>query len=186
MVNPKTGTDLYFFYGSLFIYAISILFYIASVAYRKEKTAKTAMIIVAVGWIIHTISLGFRWYETGHYPMSDTYESLSLMGWSIAIILVVMQVRTNLPIMGAIAMPVNVLLMGFGVTHYTSPEIEMPQILKSGWLFIHVSITILSYGAFAVAFGLAIFYLLQERNVKARVKSTFYKKSCLLLKQWMS
>ncbi len=108
--------------------------------------------------------------------MSDTYESLSLLGWSIALVVIVTQIRSKISIMGSIAMPVNVLLMGFGVTHYESPDIPMPAILKSGWLFIHVSITILSYGAFAVAFGLAIFYLMQERNVKTRKKSTFYKR----------
>lgn len=166
----KVGTDLYFFYPALILYLIAGIVYMIGIGLRRDSINSIATAIVAIGWISHTISIVYRYLEAGHPPWTDVYESLSAFGWAGAIVLLFFMVRMRAALLGAIVLPVLFLIMAFGVSNYSSPEIQPPAILNSIWLIIHVSLTLVAYGGFSVAFGLAVLYLLQERNMKSSLK----------------
>ena len=46
--------------------------------------------------------------------------------------------------------------------------------LNSYWIYIHVSVTLTSYAAFAMAGGLGVMYLLKERAEKKGSRSRFF------------
>lgn len=174
------GTDLYFFYGALALYLTAGFLFLFGTVYKRPMVSRIATWIAVLGWGIHTVSLGWRWWQANHAPWTDVYESLSVFGWATAAITLVVNYRYGLRVIGALAFPITFALMAFGASQYSSPLIPLPPVLRSTWLLIHVSLSLVAYGAFTVAFSLAILYILQENNMRSAFKkprfSTFYKR----------
>ena len=59
---------------------------------------------------------------------------------------------------------------------YPSTVPLLPPALKSRWLFIHSTLAFISYAMFAVAFGAAIMYLIQQHFLKKKRLGPLYQK----------
>ena len=97
-------------------------------------------------------------------PLSNRYESLVFFAWCLPAVGLI-AFRNNLQgWLGAVVAMLACLLLAyasFGVDADIQPL--MPA-LKSNWLLIHVMTAFLGYAAFAVAFGAALLYLVQEKR----------------------
>src|SRR5438105_9228497 len=80
----------------------------------------------------------------------------------------------RLSLMGAFTAPLVVLLQGFALI--APIDIRHPVKLPANpWLEFHASISIIAYGAFALACIAGVMYLVQERQLKTRqLHSIFY------------
>nr|YP_009340021.1 cytochrome c biogenesis protein [Lobelia laxiflora]APQ39504.1 cytochrome c biogenesis protein [Lobelia laxiflora] len=90
-----------------------------------------------------------RWIYSGHFPLSDLYESLIFLSWSFSLIHIVAYFKKNKNL-SAITASSTIFTQGFATSNLLS-EIEKPAILvpalQSEWLIMHVSMMILSYAA---------------------------------------
>jgi cytochrome c-type biogenesis protein CcsB len=59
---------------------------------------------------------------------------------------------------------------------YPSAVPLLPPALKSRWLFVHSTLAFISYAMFAVAFGAAIMYLIQQHFLKRKRLGPLYQK----------
>lgn len=157
--------EKYTFWLALLAYLFSSLIYIYYLSFKNEKLARFAPYLVAVGWLFNTASLGFRWVEAGHPPLSTLYEVSSFFAWCVAMIYLFIEVSTKQKVIGAFVMPLNIVLMGISWSNFDRPAALMPA-LKSPWLVVHVVIAFISYAAFLVAMGMAYLYILQEHFMK--------------------
>ncbi len=64
--------------------------------------------------------------------------------------------------MGTFVSPILFLIIGYAAMRDKSVRPLMPA-LDSKWLAVHVSLAIISYGAFAVACGVSVMYLLRDK-----------------------
>ena len=99
-----------------------------------------------------------------HAPLSNFYESLVFFSWCLPALGLLAFGRHLKGYLGALVAVLASLLLAyasFGVDSRIKPL--MPA-LKSNWLLIHVVTAFLGYAAFALAFGSALLYLLQERR----------------------
>jgi cytochrome c-type biogenesis protein CcsB len=99
-----------------------------------------------------------------HAPLSNFYESLVFFSWCLPALGLLAFRRYLKGYLGALVAVLASLLLAyasFGVDSRIKPL--MPA-LKSNWLLIHVVTAFLGYAAFALAFGSALLYLLQERR----------------------
>uniref|UniRef100_UPI003001B2EA cytochrome c heme attachment protein n=1 Tax=Hedyosmum orientale TaxID=226581 RepID=UPI003001B2EA len=94
-----------------------------------------------------------RWIYSGHFPLSDLYESLMFLSWSFSIIHMVPQIFKiwNHPNdLSAITAPSTIFTQGFAtsglLTEMHQSTILVPA-LQSQWLMMHVSMMLLSYAA---------------------------------------
>lgn len=103
--------------------------------------------------IIHSmaflsLSIGLRWYISSHIPMSNGYETMIFVAWSIMVITIIFGRKSDfIPSMG-------LLLSGFALLVATlgamNPGItQLVPVLQSPWLSIHVSLIMVSYALFA-------------------------------------
>ncbi len=162
-------------------YALSSIVYIISFVFKKEEKIKFAISIAIGGLLFHSISIALRWIETGHGPYISMYEVLSKYAWfSIVIFLLVQYKYDKLRIAGFIVLPASLLLMAVGSTY--SRDIQMiPASLRSYWLIAHVGFSSLAFGSLLVAAGIAVLYLLKEKNLMygpsgTQRISSFYEK----------
>lgn len=163
------------FIATVLTYLVSGAMYIWYLISRNRRAAVLGTTLLVLGLAAHTIALLLRWYTSGHAPMSNMYESLSVFGWGIALSFAIAQRFYPIRAAGAIVVPSAFIITSVALVFYEGPQ-ELSAALKSYWLWIHVSIAMLSYGLFALAFGASFFYIIQEYLLKKNyenVKTAF-------------
>ena len=110
-----------------------------------------------------TLQLLLRWLESGHFPLSNLYESLLFLSWCILGIYIYIEKSIKTLFLGILICPTVLLLFTF--TSFILPS-ELQQstplvpALQSNWLIMHVTVMIASYASLLLGCFLAIGYLI--------------------------
>jgi cytochrome c-type biogenesis protein CcsB len=106
--------------------------------------------------------LASRWIVAGYFPLSNLYESLLFLTWTLLTIYLYIEHKTKSKLMGAILIPVALLITGFA-NLTLSPEMQkaspLVPALQSNWLMMHVSMMMLSYATLIMGSLLCILFL---------------------------
>jgi cytochrome c-type biogenesis protein CcsB len=106
--------------------------------------------------------LASRWIVAGYFPLSNLYESLLFLTWTLLTIYLYIENKTKSKLMGAILIPVALLITGFA-NLTLSPEMQkaspLVPALQSNWLMMHVSMMMLSYATLIMGSLLCILFL---------------------------
>jgi cytochrome c-type biogenesis protein CcsB len=107
-----------------------------------------------------------RWIVAGYFPISNLYESLLFLTWTLLTIYLYVEAKTNSKLIGAILIPVTLLINGFA-NLTLSPEMQksspLVPALQSNWLMMHVSMMLLSYATLIIGSLLCILFLVISR-----------------------
>jgi cytochrome c-type biogenesis protein CcsB len=162
-------------------YLLSSVCYIGLFVFRNKKAGQVGLGLAVLGILAQTIGLGLRWQESytlgiGHAPLTNMYESLLFFAWCAAIFYVLLEIKFKLPVIGAFAMPIPFITLAYtsvdkGLSRDISPLVPA---LQSNWLIAHVITCFIGYGAFAVAAGLGILYLLKGEYDGHTVPQLFF------------
>jgi len=89
-----------------------------------------------------------RWASSGHFPLSNLYESLIFLSWALYILHTIPKIRSSKNDLSTITTPSTILTQGFAtsglLTEMHQSTILVPA-LQSQWLMMHVSMMLLSY-----------------------------------------
>jgi len=114
--------------------------------------------------------LAARWVESGHFPLSNMYESLLFLAWGITAVHLVVTERDGFSksaIPGALAAPTAALTVA-GATLALPAELQrataLVPALKSNWLMMHVSVMMLSYATLLVGSLSCVSYLVVDAS----------------------
>lgn len=104
-----------------------------------------------------------RWVESGHFPLSNMYESLTFLAWGVtAIHLYIARKSPGSAVVGALTSPLA-LGVTAGATLLLPKELQkasaLVPALQSNWLMMHVSVIILSYACLLASSMIAAGYL---------------------------
>nr|YP_009894761.1 cytochrome c biogenesis protein [Draba aizoides]QKK41221.1 cytochrome c biogenesis protein [Draba aizoides] len=92
-----------------------------------------------------------RWIYSGHFPLSNLYESLIFLSWAFSIIHMVSYFnKKQKNYLNAITAPSAIFIQGFatsGLLNKMPKSAILVPALQSQWLMMHVSMMILGYGA---------------------------------------
>ena len=118
-----------------------------------------------------------RWIYSGHFPLSDLYESLIFLSWSFSLIHIVPYFKKNQNLLSTIIGPSAIFTQGFAtsglLTEIHESTILVPA-LQSEWLIMHVSMMILGYAALLCGSLLSVSLLVITVRKKRRFFSTSY------------
>jgi cytochrome c-type biogenesis protein CcsB len=107
-----------------------------------------------------------RWIVAGYFPLSNLYESLLFLTSTLLTIYLYIEEKTKSKLIGAILIPVAVLINGFA-NLTLSPEMQksspLVPALQSNWLMMHVSMMLLSYATLIMGSLLCILFLVISR-----------------------
>nr|YP_010931551.1 cytochrome c heme attachment protein [Oenothera speciosa]WKN51343.1 cytochrome c heme attachment protein [Oenothera speciosa] len=91
-----------------------------------------------------------RWAYSGHFPLSNLYESLLFLSWSLSIIHMVPYLKKKKSYLKTITSSSTIFTQGL-VTSGLLSEMQQSEILvpalQSQWLMMHVSMMVLGYAA---------------------------------------
>ena len=114
--------------------------------------------------------LGLRWIESGHFPLSNLYESLLFLAWGFTAFYLFIERFANIQFVGVVIAPIALLITSFA--SFSLPK-EMQRAtalipaLQSNWLMMHVTVMMISYvtllagSLFAIAFLVVNWYTRQ-------------------------
>nr|YP_009419192.1 cytochrome c biogenesis protein ycf5 [Diospyros dumetorum]ASM45563.1 cytochrome c biogenesis protein ycf5 [Diospyros dumetorum] len=117
-----------------------------------------------------------RWIYSGHFPLSNLYESLIFLSWSLSIIHIVPYFKKNKNYLSAITAPSAFFTQGFTtsglLTEIHQSEILVPA-LQSEWLIMHVSMMVLGYAALLCGslLSVALLVITFRKDIKIFSKS---------------
>ena len=107
-----------------------------------------------------------RWIVAGYFPLSNLYESLLFLTWTLLTIYLYIETKTKSRLIGSILIPITLLINGFA-NLTLSPEMQksspLVPALQSNWLMMHVSMMLLSYAALIMGSLLCILFLVISR-----------------------
>jgi cytochrome c-type biogenesis protein CcsB len=171
--------------ATTFMYGLAGFIYTFAWIFRRPFFGFAATWISLVGLAANTGGIGLRWIESyqlgfGHAPLSNLYESLVFFAWTIIGIYLYVERRYGNRVIGAFSTPLAFLTMAYASLSPNISDRIQPLIpaLKSNWLIAHVITCFIGYGAFAVAFGVSIMYIIkagrpeQEGGLTGRFPST--------------
>ncbi len=128
---------------------------------------RASFFAIAAGFALQTAFLFLRGRALGRCPLTNLFEVFIFMAWSVALIYMLVGPAYRLSLMGAFTAPLVLLMQGFAllapIDHPSAPKRAV-----NPWLEFHASISIIAYGAFALACVAGLMYLVQERQLKQR------------------
>lgn len=163
------------FYSTLCIYFVATVMYLSYLLKPREILGRAAHWTVAGGFLIHCAFTIARYLEAGHTPITNLHESLSFFSLTVVGVFIAFERKYHVFILGSFVTPLALILM-LASSLYSSAIPQLPPALMSKWLFVHTTLAFLSYATFAVAFGAAIMYLIQERFLKKKQLGPLYQK----------
>src|SRR5436853_5851484 len=129
---------------------------------------------VGLGFIFQTAFLSIRGHLLGRCPITNLFEVIIFVAWSVALFYIIVGPAYRLSLMGAFTAPLVVFLQLFALF----ASIDTPhrgRLPANPWLEFHASISLVAYGAFALACIAGVMYLVQERQLKThQLRSVFY------------
>ena len=129
---------------------------------------------IGLGFILQTAFLSIRGHQLERCPITNLFEVFIFLAWSVALIYMLVGPAYRLSLMGAFTAPLVLLLQGFALIAPIDTRHPVNASVNS-WLEFHASISLVAYGAFALACIAGVMYLLQERQLKThQLHSIFY------------
>jgi cytochrome c-type biogenesis protein CcsB len=145
---------------------------------QKNKFSQIGRISSFCANILLFFILCSRWIVAGYFPLSNLYESLLFLTWSLLTLYLYVELKTNSNLIGAVLLPVTLFIIGFAnLTLSADMQKSSPLVpaLQSNWLMMHVSMMILSYATLIIGSLLCLLFLViskaQDINLKIIDKS---------------
>ncbi|MBA8758827.1 cytochrome C assembly protein [Staphylococcus schleiferi subsp. coagulans] len=153
----------------LLIYLVSMVCLIIDVFQKNYRVQNIGFYALGIVWFCQTVSLTMFITWQKQLPLTSLVESFYVLTWLILTITFIMSVMRQSDFMIVFLNVIGFIFMTIHTFH--------PQQFKMGGtrltvmnelLVFHISLALLSYVIFAVAFVNAIIYLIQYRNLKQK------------------
>ena len=140
----------------------------------KARTG-SVQLLVAMANLLLTSQLVLRWWESGHFPISNLYESLCFLAWACTLTQLLVERSWPSPIVAAAATPMGlgcIAFASFALPDQLQTSAPLVPALRSSWLVMHVSVIMVSYSALLVGSLLSLAVLVTDRGEALELRSS--------------
>uniref|UniRef100_A0AAU0UDY3 Cytochrome c biogenesis protein CcsA n=1 Tax=Streptosarcina moshanensis TaxID=3096259 RepID=A0AAU0UDY3_9VIRI len=152
----------------------TLIFWIQASGLEAWSTKWIAQIGMLLSNLLLVGLLATRWVASGHVPMSNLYESLMFLCWSLTGCHILLGFYQPPAWLGAITSSSAMLVNGLA-TLSLPKDMQMASLLvpalQSNWLMMHVSVMILGYGTLLAGslFSIALLFLLPKQGLGSTI-----------------
>lgn len=168
-------TNVLLFEFALTFYLLATISGVIEIFRGKKDTSRAALYLAITGFVFHTANIIVRYIEGGHIPVTNMHEATSFLSWSVLVLFFFHEFKYKLKLLSSFIMPIVFLIM-FSSSVFPREIKALSPALQSYWFGIHVILAFLGDAAFAMACGIGVMYLVQERNVKSKHLSRLFQK----------
>lgn len=116
-----------------------------------------------------------RWFTSGHFPLSNLYESLLFLSWGFTAFHLIMEITSRSDFFGIVTSPVALLtdaFASFSLPKEMQKTTALVPALQSNWLMMHVTVMMISYVALISGSLLAVAFLVVNYYDRKTLKKT--------------
>ncbi|HEX8296680.1 MAG TPA: cytochrome c biogenesis protein CcsA [Chthoniobacteraceae bacterium] len=160
--------------ASTFCFLFGFAYSMHALGARVYRPSRANFISILIGFGFQTAFLYLRGEALGRCPLTNLFEVLIFLGWSMVLFYLLIGPAYRLSLLGAFTSPLVFLFQLIALLALK----DVPGGLKiapNAWMELHAAISIVAYGAFAMAGVAGVMYLAQERQLKTHhIHSIFY------------
>jgi cytochrome c-type biogenesis protein CcsB len=157
---------------ALLLLALPLAFWSVSGAGSRSTAVR---LLVATANLALTAQLVLRWWQSGHFPISNLYESLCFLAWACTLTQLLVERSYPSPLVAASATPMGlgcVAFASFALPDQLQQAAPLVPALRSSWLVMHVSVIMVSYAALLVGSLLSMAVLFTDRSQALELRSS--------------
>lgn len=168
-------TNVLLFELALTFYLLATIAGIFDIFKGNKSSSKALLFLTIIGFLFHTSNIILRYTQGEHIPVTNMHEAASFFAWCIAILFFIHEYRYRPGLLGSFTIPLVFMLMLVSAL-FPRELTSLSPVLKSYWFGVHVALAFFADAAFAMACGIGVMYLLQERYVKSKNLSGLFMK----------
>ena len=157
---------------ALLLLALPLSFWSVSSGGQGSRVVR---LLVAAANLALTAQLVLRWWQSGHFPISNLYESLCFLAWASTLTQLLVERSYPSPVVAAAATPMalgGVAFASFALPDQLQQAAPLVPALRSSWLVMHVSVIMVSYAALLVGSLLSLAVLVTDRGQQLELRSS--------------
>jgi ABC-type uncharacterized transport system permease subunit len=150
---------------STFCFLLGFVATVRALKMGRFRPHRFNLAAMGAGFLFQTVFLYQRGVSLGHCPLTNLFEGLIFVSWSITFFYLVIGRAYRLSLLGAFTEPLVFLIQ---MAALFGPSDTHHQLLSNRWVEMHAAFSLMAYGAFALAGVAGLMFLFQERQLKTR------------------
>ena len=166
--------DRLFLIASLFCFLFGFGYTMHALGARVYRPARANFFAILTGFLLQTGFLYLRGEQIGRCPLTSLFEVLIFLAWAMVLFYLLIGPAYRLSLLGAFTSPLVFVFQLIALLALKDTPARIGQ-APNAWMELHAAISIVAYGAFALACVAGVMYLTQERQLKTHhIHSIFY------------
>lgn len=155
------------------LYACGLLYSLLALFRKDARLFPAAFATFVVGTVLHLVSIVELGIEIRQFPVSNFYETSSLCAFLIALFFLIAYGMYRVSTFSICIFPLVFFMTLIGAMEFPVASWSNLQ-LRDAWLLIHIVAILIGLAAASIAAVSAVFYLLQENQLKRKEPRTFF------------
>jgi len=138
---------------------------VRSLSSRSQQGHRIGTTLLLAGFLCQCLFLAWRGRALGRCPITTPFELLTFVSWAMVLLHFVTGTAYRLSLLGAFTAPLALVLQLTALLRYLpahSPGRNRPGF----WPEMHATLSLIAYGAFALACVAGVLFLIQDRLLK--------------------
>lgn len=145
----------------------------------RHHDSRANLLVMGLGFAFLCATLYLRGQIHQRCPITSLHEVLVFLSWSMVLLYFILGKSFRLSLLGVFIAPLVLLFQLIAIAGFfmedTPPTIAKKSGLLDVWLELHASVSLVSFGALALAGVAGLMYLVQNRQLKRhQLKALFY------------
>lgn len=153
--------------ASTFSFLLGFAYTMHALGARVYRPSRLNFFAILAGFLFQSMWLSQRGQQLGRCPLTNFFEVLIFLAWSMVLLYLAIGTSYRLSLLGVFTSPL-VFLFQFGAMLMVPDHPAKPRGGPNPWLEVHAAISVIAYGAFALAGVAGLMFLVQERQLKTR------------------
>ncbi len=137
-------------------------------AMRSERPGRAAPLWMALAFLAQLMALSWRGGLRGQCPLADLGEICLFLAWSLTLFYLVTGSTYRLSLLGVFTAPLVVILQVIALLPGSfTGEVQRAEVVDP-WRETHAALSVLSYGALALAAVAGVMFFVLNRRLKSR------------------
>jgi len=166
-------TDRFFIYLATVFFLSGFAFAFLSLRTGAHRPNRWNLAVMGAGFLCQCVFLSLRSKVVRQCPVTNTFELLVFVAWSMVLLYFLIGTAYRWSLLGMFTAPLVFLLQAMAILA-PAPPLANPTPAHF-WSELHKSVSLLSYGAFALSCVAGVMFLVQDRQLKKhRLQTLFY------------
>ena len=161
-------------YVALALYAVGTVVSLASLFFRPKGVQHSALIVMTLGWVAHTVWIGTICSKTGHPPITNLPEVVSFIGWTIFATELFLYFRFRVYAASFFVYPF-VFLMLLVAALVGEPFAPIDPSLRSTLFTGHLLAATVGVAGLMIALAFTALAYLQDRSLKMKTRGPLWR-----------